>query len=71
MEECKHFDSVLKRMDFLFIGTKTGENRFMSVTDFDILGIFDFINIIEKNCQGVQIMTNIPKLVRMRNARVN
>ncbi len=67
----KHFDSTLKRMDFIFVRTKEGENCFMSITDFDLLGIKDFLDIIEKNCQGVQVLINIPKLVRMRNTRVN
>ena len=67
----KHFDSVLKRMDFLFIRTKADENCFMSITDFDIYGIKDFLEVIEKSCQGVQVLINIPKLVRIRNSRVN
>lgn len=71
LDENKHYDSVLRRMDFIFIRAKSSENCFMSVTDFDILGIKDFLEVIEKNCQGVQVMTNIPKLVRMRNTRVN
>lgn len=67
----KHFDNVLKRMDFLFVRTKEGENCFMSVTDFDLFGIRDFLDIVEKSCPGVQILINIPKLVKMRNIRVN
>jgi hypothetical protein len=67
----KNFDNVLKRMDFIFIRTKNGENCFMSITDFDLPGVYDFLDVIEKNCQGVQILINIPKLVRMRNIRVN
>lgn len=67
----KHFDSVLKRMDFLFIRTKSDENCFMSITDFDLSGVRDFLDTIEKNCQGVQILVNIPKLVKMRNIRAN
>lgn len=67
----KHFDTVLKRMDFLFIKTKDDKICFMSVTDFDIPELSRFLDVIEKNCQGVQVTTNIPKLVKMRNARVN
>lgn len=67
----KHFDNVLKRMDFLFIRTKNDENCFMSITDFDLFGINDFLGVLEKNCPGVQIQINIPKLVKMRNTRVN
>lgn len=67
----KNFDNVLKRMDFIFIRTKNGENCFMSITDFDLPGVNEFLDVIEKNCQGVQILINIPKLVRMRNIRVN
>ncbi len=70
LDESKHFDSVLKRMDFLLVETKTDENCFMSITDFDLLGIADFLEIVEKNCAGVQISSNIPKLVKMRNTRI-
>lgn len=67
----KHFDNVLKRMDFIFVRTKTDENCFMSITDFDLLGVNDFLYVIEKKCPGVSIQVNIPKLVKMRNIRVN
>lgn len=67
----KHFDNVLKRMDFLFVRTKEGENRFMSITDFDLFGVNDFLDIVEKSCPGVEILINIPKLVKIRNIRVN
>ena len=68
LENDKHFEGILKRMDFLYIQTKTGENCFMSVTGFDPKEISEFIGIIEKYCSGVQILTNIPKLVRLRNS---
>ena len=67
----KHFDNVLKRMDFIFVRTKEDENCFMSITDFDLLGINEFLDILEKSCPGVEILINIPKLVRIRNIRVN
>ena len=67
LDENKHFDSVLKRMDFLYIMTKDEDIYFMSVTDFDISGLDEFLTIIEKNCPGVQILINIPKLVKLRN----
>jgi hypothetical protein len=34
------------------------------------LGVADLLEIVEKNCAGVQIFTNIPKLVKMRNTRI-
>ncbi len=64
----RHFANTLKRMDFLYIRTKNGENCFMSVTGFDIKGLGEFVGVIEKCCNGVQVMTNIPKLVRLRNS---
>ncbi len=63
----KHFDKILKRMDFVYIRTKTDENCFMPITDFDTEEILELVSTIEKYCNGVQIMTNIPKLVRLRN----
>ncbi len=71
LEIDKHFDNVLKRMDFIFVRTKNDENCFMSITDFDLSGVSEFLDIVEKSCPGVQILINIPKLVRMRNIRVN
>lgn len=65
----KHYNSVLKRMDFIFIETKSDENCFMSITDFDISKMALFLETIEKNCAGVQIQVNIPKLARIRSAR--
>lgn len=70
LDESGHFEKVLRRMDFILVETKTDENCFMSITDFDLLGIADFLEIVEKNCAGVQILTNIPKLVKMRNTRI-
>jgi len=70
LEDNKHFDKVLKRMDFIFVRTKSDENCFMSIMDFDVTEISEFLEIIEKNCAGVQILTNIPKLVKMRNTRI-
>lgn len=68
LDEDRHFDSILKRMDFVYIRTKSGENSFMSITDFDIGHLAEFVNNIERYCQGVQILTNLPKLVRLRNS---
>ena len=62
----KHFTNVLRRADFLYVLAKNGENCFMSVTDFDINELAELVNLIEKNCMGVQIHVNIPKLLRMR-----
>lgn len=67
LSEDKHFDKILKRMDFIYIRTKTDENCFMPITDFDTADIAEFVGIVERYCNGVQIVTNIPKLVRMRN----
>ena len=67
LSENNHLSRTIRRMDFICIKTKFGDNCFMSVTDFDVQGLLDFVNTVEKYCNGVQIMTNIPKLVRMRN----
>lgn len=67
LEADRHFDGALKRMDFVYIRTKNGENSFMSVTGFDVAELSEFIKHVEALCNGVKIMTNIPKLVKMRN----
>lgn len=68
LESEKHFDNALRRVDFLYILAKNGEHCFMPVTDFDIQGLSELISVIERNCMGVQIHINIPKLVRMRES---
>lgn len=67
LDNDKHFSSVLKRMDFIYIQAKDGENCFMSITDFDINELLSFVGVVEKHCTGVKILTNHPKLVKMRN----
>lgn len=62
----KHFEKAIKRMDFLLVVAKDGEECFMSVTDFEINGLADFIDLIEKNCVGVQVFVGIPKLKKIR-----
>lgn len=62
----RHFLGTVKRMDFLLVIAKDGEKCFMSVTDFDIQGLADILDRIEKNCQGVQVFVGVPKLKRMR-----
>ena len=64
--EDRHFESVIKRMDFLLVVAKDGETCFMSVTDFDIRGLSEIIDEIERNCAGVKIFVGIPKLRRIR-----
>ncbi len=68
LDKNKHFDGTLKRMDFIYIRAKNGENCFMSITGFDISELSEVIAVIEKYCQGVRIMTNLPKLARLRNS---
>lgn len=70
LEKDKHYENMLRRMDFLYVLAKNGEHCFMSVTDFDIDGLADLVDTIEKNCMGVQIHINLPKLARLRE-RIN
>lgn len=67
LDDDKHYDGVLKRMDFVYVRTKDGESSFMSITGFDIKELAALAEIIERNCVGVQIYTNLPKLVKIRN----
>lgn len=62
----RHFEKAVKRMDFLLIIAKDGEECFMSVNDFDIRALADVIDILEKNCVGVQVFVGVPKLRRIR-----
>lgn len=66
LERDGRYKDVLKRADFLYVLAKNGEYCFMPVTDFDTEEIADIIDLIEKNCMGVQMHINIPKLVRLR-----
>lgn len=63
----KRFEASVRRMDFIYIKTKEGKSCFMPITNFDILELAKFLSIIEKNCHGVTVLANIPKLVRLRN----
>ena len=67
LDEDKHYENVLKRMDYMYVRTADGENCFMSITDFDVQKLSELIEIIEKNCMGVKVHTNLPKLVRIRS----
>lgn len=67
LEEDKHIDTVLKKMDFVLVFTMSGESCFMSVTDFDVQALADVIDVVERNCQGVKINIHLPKLLRIRN----
>lgn len=62
----RHFEGVIKRMDFLLVIAKDGEKCFMPVTDFDIKGLADILDEIEKKCGGVQVFVGLPKLKRIR-----
>ena len=62
----RHFEKALKRMDFLLVIAKDGEKCFMPVTDFDIEGLANILDEIEKNCAGVQVFVGLPKLKRIR-----
>ncbi len=66
-EDDRHFDKTTKRMDFIYLGLKDDSYRFMSITGFDIDSLAEFIDTVEKNCVGVQVHTNMPKLVKLRN----
>ena len=69
LEEDKHMDATLKKMDFFLAFTHSGECAFMSITDFDVEALSDVIDVIERNCQGVKINIHLPKLVRFRNKK--
>lgn len=65
----KHLKATIKRMDFMLVVAKDGEECFMSVTGFDISELANLLNTIERNGTGVQIFTNIPKLIKLRDAK--
>lgn len=67
LDNDRHFDSTTKRMDFIYFRLRDNSYQFMSVTNFDVHELSGLIDIIEKNCVGVQIHTNIPKLFKIRN----
>ncbi len=64
--ENKHFDGVIKRMDFMLVIARDGESCFMSVTDFDIDALAGIVDELEKRCTGIMINIGIPKLKRIR-----
>ena len=66
--EDKHFDSVIRRMDFFLVIAKDGETCFMSVTDFDIKSMADILDQIERRCVGVQVHVGVPKLRKIHES---
>ena len=64
--EDKHLKDALKRMDFILILAKNEEVCFMSVTGFDMKGLSNILEKIEKNGAGVQIYTNVAKLLKIK-----
>ena len=64
--ENRHFDGVIKRMDFMLVIAKDGESCFMSVTDFDIDALAEIVDELERSCAGIKINIGIPKLKRIR-----
>lgn len=66
LEENKHFEKLIKRMDFMLVTAKDNETCFMSVTDFDIEALAVLVDELEKNCAGIKINIGIPKLKRIR-----
>lgn len=66
VSEDRHFDGVIKRMDFMLVIAKDGESCFMSVTDFDVYALAEIVDELERNCAGIKINIGIPKLKRIR-----
>lgn len=67
LEEDRHMEKTLKKMDFVVAVTVGGEVCFMSVTDFDLSELSEVIDTVERSCQGVKIQIFLPKLVRLRS----
>ncbi|MBR4720551.1 MAG: hypothetical protein IK057_02185 [Clostridia bacterium] len=64
--ENTHFESTIKRMDFMLVIAKDGESCFMSVTDFDVYALAELLDEVEKSCADIKINIGIPKLKRIR-----
>ena len=70
LEEDRHNDAALKKMDFVLVSGKSGETCFMSVTDFDMNELSEVIDVVERNCQGVKILIHLPRLLRLRKKNI-
>jgi len=64
--EDEHIQNEVKRMDFMLVVAKDGEECFMSVDNFDIKELAKLLDRIERNGDKVQIITNNPKLSKIR-----
>lgn len=67
LEDDKHLEKTIKRMDFMVAVTNGKEVCLMSITDFDLAEVSEVIDVIERNCQGVKIHIHLPKLLRLRS----
>lgn len=59
-------ETVIKRCDILYIRLENGSVYTVSVTDFDIDGLYNIVDMIEHRTAGLEFKTNLRLLRRKR-----
>ena len=65
--EDRHFNNIIKRMDFMLVIAKDKESCLMSVTYFDVYALAELVDELEKNYADIKINIGMPKLKRIRD----
>ena len=64
--ESRRLESIMKRCDILYIRLADDRIFAVSVTDFDVDGLFALVDLIEHNASGLEFKTNMRLLRRRR-----
>lgn len=62
----RRIDGLIKRCDILYVKVRSGEIYMMSVSDFDINGLYRLVDVVEHSARGLEFKTNLRKLRKKR-----
>lgn len=62
----RHIDGLMKRCDILYVRVRSGDIYMMSVSDFDINGLYRLVDVVEHSVRGLEFKTNLRKLRKKR-----
>lgn len=62
----RRIDGLMKRCDILYVKVRSGEIYMMSVSDFDINGLYRLVDTVEHSTRGLSFKTNLRKLRKKR-----
>lgn len=68
LDEDKSLERFLKRYDMLYVKLSDGGTYIMSVDSFDTDALYELVDYLERNVQGLEFKTNVRHLRRMRDS---